>query len=202
MQQKTEFACPTCGEQITAGPSGIICSANPSHRWNDTIEFYATNPQMKFKIEPPKALPQEHHEPFALSLPIGVKDAFIAKFGEKAGVTIASVLMQMIEGNMMIIGQTDLDRLAKGEVLGKTPQNASELVGMVYSLRLDVDNEKAIAASATQDLKAYEGMSRGSVVVNLGDQYQNAVDKARGAEVPLKVFIERAVIQFLADNWI
>lgn len=201
---KSEYACPLCAmegktSQIVANMGELLCSVNGTHKWNDAAAFSALNPQMKFKVEMPKSLPQQNYEPFNLSVPLGLKGALETKYGDKAAATAASILMQMIEGNIMIVGQTDLERLTTH--LGKTPDNSGELVGMVYAKAQEAEEAKQIAEAAGKDLKAYEGLSVGRVVVDLGDQYQNALDKARGEDLPLKIWVERALKNGLENSW-
>jgi len=109
------------------------------------------------------------------------------------------ILWQMIEGDSMVIPESDVQRLA--ERLGKRPDNSSELVGLVYSSVCTADDAKAERDVAVKDLKAYEGMSVGRVVVDLEDVYLTAQEKAKDAELPLKVWVQRTIVNGLRDNW-
>jgi hypothetical protein len=204
----TEFSCPTCKKvgqknRIVANAGELQCSVVSDHKWRDTLSFYNEGPVMEpeFKVEMPKALPQEGHTPFQVSIPLTVKTAIETKYGDRAGVTVASILMQMIEGDIMIVGDTDMQRISSGEGLGKKPQNSGELFGMIYSLRQELADAKMLAENASRDLKAYEGMSLGRVVVDLGDQYGAAVAKAQDASLPVSLFVQQAIRTGLENGW-
>lgn len=201
---KSEYSCPRCKKlgqtnQIIANAGQLQCSVNGEHTWLDTMEFFSEGPKMEFKVEQPKALPQDNYEPITVSVPIGLKGALEAKYGDKAMATLGSVLLQMIEGEGMHIVELDLERIAAK--LGAQPRNSSELYGMIYAKCEEIADLKLIADNASKDLKAYENMSPGRVIVDLGDQFANAQDKARGAELPVKLWIERALRNGLENNW-
>jgi hypothetical protein len=208
---KSEYACPLCQRQtgalnqIVANAGRLECSANPQHVWLDTMEFQNLNPQMAFKAETPAPAPQQNHTPYQVSLPIPVKDALESKFGpERLRATLASILTQLTEGDTLIIGQVDLERLENGERgLGRRPETSGELVGMIFALRQEVEDAKIASRTAEQEVKAYEGISAGAVVINLGDQYQKAADRARAQDPPLptKIWLERQVHNALESDW-
>lgn len=203
---QTEFSCPRCKAagvsplpRIVANAGELQCSTNGTHRWNDTNSFFAENPSMDFEPVVPKNLPQENYEPFQLSIPIGLKGKLQERFGEKMQANAVSILMQMAEGNMLIIGQTDLDRLKAK--LGKAPDSSAELFGLVYAMTEQVAEFKEIADNAEKEVQAYEGLNRGRVVIDLGDQLQSATDKARSNELPLKLWITKVLKEGIENNW-
>jgi hypothetical protein len=201
---RSEYSCPRCKKagvksQIVANLGQLMCEQNPDHSWVDTFAFYSENPVMEFKVEIPKNLPQQNHAPMTVSLPIGMEQALSAKYGDRVNNTVASVLQQMLEGDMLIIGKTDYDRLAQH--IGKNPGSAGELVGMVYAMKCESDDQKQIAEAAAKDLKAYESMSPGRVVVDLGSQLSNVMEKARDAELPLKLYVERKFLEGIENGW-
>ena len=202
---KTEYACRTCKEttgksvQIIASGGKLECANG--HFWNDTATFQAMHGRdmMEFKIAPPVFPPQVNHVPITVSLPLSVKTAAEAKFGDKLNPTISGLLQMLCEGDIMIINAADLQRIS--DKLGKRPASSSELYGMIYALGCEVEEAKQITDNAQRDLKAYEGMAPGRVVVDLGDQYQEAVEKSRGAGQPLKFYVETNLKNALRDNW-
>ena len=203
---KSEYACPTCKQngltnQIYASAGELYCSAFSEHRWRDTQSFLDMRPKMEFKVEVARNLPQQNYTPVTLSVPLGLVDALTTKLGDKDKVsaTMVSILLQMLEGNILIIGQTDIDRITSR--LGSEPKNSSELFGMIFAKTEEIAEHKMLREAAEKDLKAYEGISPGRVVVDLGDQFQNAVDKARGAELPLKVLVENSLRNGLENGW-
>ena len=202
---KTEYACRTCKEttgksvQIIATGGKLECANG--HVWVDTATFQAMHGRdmMEFKVAPPVFPPQVNHVPITVSLPLSVKTAAEAKFGDKLNPTISGLLQMLCEGDIMIINAADLQRIS--DKLGKRPASSSELYGMIYALGCEVEDAKQITDNAQRDLKAYEGMAPGRVVVDLGDQYQEAVEKSRGAGQPLKFYVETNLKNALRDNW-
>lgn len=203
---KSEFSCSICkaqtGElnQIIANAGVLQCSKNPSHRWNDTMSFYNTNPTMDFKPTLLKAQ-QTNHTPITVTVPLGLKTQAETKFGDKLSATVTQILGMIVEGDVMIVGQVDLDRLQ--ERIGAKFSNSSELVGIIYAKMCEVEEAKNDRDSAVQDLKAYEDRSPGRVVVDLGDQFETAKERAKNSEppVPIKIYVEEKLRMALKDNW-
>lgn len=202
--QLSEYACPICkaqtGEdrQIAAGGGQIICTFNAAHNWRDHMEFLNLNPQMVFKVTPEKTV-QENHVPYTVNLPAAIKQAVEAKLGDKAAPTVASLLMQLLEGEVLIIGQEDLSRMTV--YLGSKPGSSAELTGLIYALsqqREDLKNERDNAAA---DLQAYQGMAPGRVVINLGTQFEAAKVKARDANLPVPLWAEQSLKGGLENGW-
>ena len=206
-QFKTEYSCPKCkretgkANQISAAEGRLICPANPNHKWDDTAAFYADGPVMEFKVGPAKFPPVEGQTPITLKIPLRIKTELATQWGSDEAVSarVADVLLQMSEGEVMIVGVTDKGRLF--DRLGAKFANSSELVGIVYAKMCEVDEAKAEAAAAVEDLKAYESRSPGRIVVDLGDQFSTAQAKAKDAETPLKVWIEDQLRNALSNNW-
>ena len=204
-QFKSEFACPKCKRetgksvQILASDGRLICPANSSHKWEDTAAFYADGPQMEFHVGPAKFPPVEGQTPITLKVPQRIKDALDSRYSAGLESVVANVLLQLVDGDVMVVGQTDMARLF--ERLGQKFSNSSELVGVVYAKMCEVDEVKAERDAAVADLKAYEGRSIGRVVVDLGDQYDTAQAKATDAEQPLKQWIDEQLKNAPANNW-
>jgi hypothetical protein len=202
---KSEYSCPKCKQttgklnQIVANGGQLQCSGDGSHTWNDTMTFYNEKPTMDFKVAPATFLPQVNHTPVTVSVPIPVKDAFEKKFGERASATIASLIQVLVEGDVIIIPQTDIDRISSR--LGQKPGSSGELFGMIFALGEQVNDAKMLADNAAKDLKAYEGMSPGRVVVDLGDVAGDATEKARAQNMPLKVWVESNLKNAISSNW-
>jgi hypothetical protein len=199
---KTEFSCPTCKRttgtavQVVANMGKLSCPKG--HTWADTADFYSENPIMEFKVEIPKNLPQQNYAPLTISVPLPLKQHLEATYGEKLSATVAAVLSQL-SVNSMVISDGDLQRLA--ERLGARPKNSSELVGLIYSKTCETDDAKQERDIAVKDLKAYEGMSPGRIVIDLSDQLVTAQTKAQDAALPVKVWCERVFTGALRDNW-
>ncbi len=202
---KSEFSCPICKKttgalhQIYANLGELSCSFNPAHKWNDYIEFQNLGPTMDFKPEKQKALPQQNHTPLTISVPIPLKAKLDEVYGDKMAATVVSVLNQMSEGQAMMIPETDVVRLT--DRLGKRPVNSGELIGLVYAKTCEADDAKSERDTAVKDLKAYEGMAIGRIVIDLGDQLATAQAKAQDAEQPLKYWAEKQFRNALESGW-
>ena len=206
-QFKTEFSCPKCkretgqSNQISAADGRLICPANSNHKWVDTPSFYADGPVMEFKVGPAKFPPVEGQTPITLKIPLRLKTELETRWGAEEAVSakIVDVLLQLVDGDVMVLGQTDMSRLF--DRLGEKFSNSSELVGVVYAKMCEVDEARGERDSAIEDLKAYESRSPGRIVLDLGDQFSAAQAKAKDAEAPLKVWLEERVNTALTNNW-
>ena len=206
-QFKTEFSCPKCkretgqANQILAADGRLICPANPNHKWVDTPSFYADGPVMEFKVGPAKFPPVEGQTPITLKIPLHIKTELEKRWGAEEAVSakVSDVLLQLVDGDVMVVGQTDLERLCAR--LGEKFSNSSELVGVVYAKMCEVDEARAERDSAIEDLKAYESRSPGRVIVDLGTQFEAAKAKAKDAEMPLKTWVETNLLNGIENNW-
>jgi hypothetical protein len=204
---KTEFQCPKCKRetgksiQIEAVAGVISCPANAGHRWPDTAAFYADGAVMVFKVGPAKFPPVDGQIDYTVKIPKRIKGLLDSSFGDSIHAKIANLLTLMAEGggDVMLVGKVDYDRIA--DKLGKKPRDSSELYGILCATMAEVDEAKQERDSAVQDLKAYEGISRGRVVVDLGEQFEYAAGKAKDENLPTKVWIERNLINALGNNW-
>ena len=201
----TEYGCPACPKenpgQINYSSGSITCSLNPAHRWNDSMEFAKLQPVKKFTVAPPKFAAQTNHVKMEAMVPLGVKQALETRWAGKLEATVGGVLTMLSEGECLIVPKSDLQRMK--ERLGKIPESSSELFGLIYALGEAANDAKSEAAAAQQDLAAYKGLSRTSVVINLGDQYSAAADKARSQEPPepIEIFLNRNLKNALSENW-
>jgi hypothetical protein len=206
-QFKTEFSCPKCkretgqSNQISAAEGRLTCPVNSNHRWGDTAAFYADGPVMEFKVGPAKFPPVEGQTPITLKIPLRIKTELEQRWGAEEAVSakVSDVLLQLTDGDVMVVGQTDISRLV--DRLGQKFANSSELVGIVYAKMCEVDEAKAERDAAVEDLKAYESRSPGRVVINLGDQLSTAQAKAKDAEMPVAVWVEMQLKNGIENNW-
>jgi len=204
---KSEFSCPRCkketgqSNQISAADGRFICPVNPNHKWVDTAAFYADGPIMEFRVGPAKFPPVEGQTPITLKIPLRIKTELEQRWGAEEAVSakIADVLLQLVDGDVMVLGQGDMTRLF--ERLGQKFSNSSELVGVVYAKMCEVDEAKGERDSAVEDLKAYESRSPGRVVIDLGAEFEAAKAKAKDAEMPLKEWAETNLKNGISNNW-
>ena len=201
---QTEFSCPTCkaegkSHRINATDGALICTHNGTHLWRDTTEFLALKPVMEFKVAPPKFEDTTVRGEIKLMVPIAVKDALVQKWGDKINDTVVALLRMLTEGEVLGVPMSDLKLI--GEKLGKIPESSGELKGLVYSAVMDrdtaIENEKESAGK----ILAIVGKNPGMVVINLGDQYENAVDQAKGRDTTVENFCETSIKNGLANSW-
>jgi hypothetical protein len=167
------------------------------------MAFLNESPTMDFHVPPATFAPQNNVTPLTLTIPIEVKNALEKKYGDKTSATVAGLLQQMVEGDIMIVPELDLQRIGGENGLGKMPRNSSELFGMIFALKQEVAESKSIAEAAGKDLQAYKGFAPGRVVVDLAEQYGEAQAKAQNSEPPLPIDLWCAskLRDGIRDNW-
>lgn len=196
---KTRYACPNCGGQVQAENGRLICTQNSNHAWNDIQTFMDLHPAIKYEEAKPPVSVQSKHVKIEVSVPPYVENGLRNRFGSNSNETIAGALGMLAEGEVMMVPKVDLDRMK--ESLGKVPASSVEMCGLVYSLKMDVENEKAAKENAENDLKAYRGGSPRCVVIDLGKHFEAAVEKARDASEPLKYWLEKVIGNGIENNW-
>jgi hypothetical protein len=177
----------------------LICSANRAHAWNDIATFQSLNPQVKYEEAKPPVIVQPNHVKVEVTVPPKVKQGLEAKFGNTASSTIAGVLGMLAEGEILIVPESDLQRMK--ERFGKKPESSAELFGLLYSLSMDLETANLIATNAQKDVQAYEGRNPNSVLIDLGTMYGPTVEKAKEANEPLKLWIERNLKTAIENAW-
>jgi hypothetical protein len=196
---KTRYACPTCDAQIIAENRKLVCSVNSQHSWNDIATFMGLGPKVKYEEAKPIVAPQANHVKVELTLPPRIRQGLEAKFGSTHSGKIAETLGFLADGDVMLIPAADLDRIK--ERLGKRPESSGELFGLIYNLSMELETEKLIAENSQKELAAWEGRSHGTVIVDLGKNFQAASEKARGENMPLKMWLEDRVKNALDNSW-
>lgn len=202
---RTGYSCPSCKRgtgdtnEVLAEGGALVCSKVPAHRWNDMDEFYSLSPTLDFKQVQTRPAPQANHTNLNVSLPVGTLNVLTSRYGEKLNSTIAAILNTLAEGEVMIIGDTDVQRL--GMMFSEKPKNSSHLVGLIFAMQSQIQESKQIAETASKEVKAYEGMSPGTILVNLSDQYNYALDRAKNDSLPLKIWLERQIRNALENAW-
>lgn len=199
MATKTKYACPSCGAQIIAGNHRLECSANSGHVWTDIAVFMALGPQEKYEESKPPVAPQTNHVKVEVSVLPRVKQGLEAKFGDASESTIAGVLGMLAEGEILIVPESDLQRMK--ERFGKRPESAGELFGLMYSLSMDLETEKMTAETARRDVQAYEGRNPNSVLIDLGALYGPMLEKAKDQSETAKMWLERNLKNAIENNW-
>ena len=196
---KTRYACPTCSAQVNAENRQLICSANRSHAWNDIAIFMGLGPQVKYEESKPPIVNQPNYVKVEVTVPPLVKQGLEAKFGSTSSSTIAGVLGMLAEGEILIIPETDLQRIK--EKLGKRPESSGELFGLIYNLTMELETAKLISDNAQKDVQAYEGRNPNSVLIDLGSLYGQVLEKARDQNETAKMWLERSLKTAIENSW-
>lgn len=204
----TNYACPACDKagltsQMMATQNSMQCTVNPGHVWNDSLQFQELRPRMAFTIAPPPVQPQAAHTKMTLnvSIPMAYDPIIRSKLGPRLESTIAGILSMMAEGEVLLIGHDDIQKLKRLPIIGKIPANGNELLGMIYAADLQRTDDKAEAVRAQKELMAWEGRNPHMVMVDLGEQYEYARRKAEDENMPVKLWLERQIISAMENNW-
>lgn len=205
----TGYSCPFCKREtgstneINADSGKLVCSKVGSHVWNDMEEFMSLGPRIDFRHAAERPAPQQNHTGLNLSLPVNTLNVLQNRYGDKLQSTIAGLCQVLAEGEVLVLSESDVERLGKGETLGEKPKNGSHLVGLVFALRQQVLEAKQTAEAASKDVQAFQGMAPGRVVVDLGEFYATAQQRAQAEEppMPVAVFIQRCLKTGLENNW-
>jgi hypothetical protein len=128
-----------------------------------------------------------------------VKQGLEAKFGNTSSSTIAGILGMLSEGEILIIPESDLQRMK--ERFGKRPESSTELFGLMYSQSMDLETANLVATNAQKDVQAYEGRNPNSVLIDLGPLYGTVIEKAREQNEPVKIWIERNLKTAIENSW-
>jgi len=198
---KTRYACPApgCGAQIQAESGQLVWPANSNHRWNDIATFMGLNPQVKYEEAKPPVVAQTNYVKVEVSVPPRVKQGLETRFGSTSSSTIAGVLGMLAEGEILIVPETDLQRMK--EKLGKRPESSAELFGLIFNLSMELETANLIAANAQKDVQAYEGRNPNSVLIDLGALYGPVLEKARDQNETAKMWLERNLKTAVENNW-
>lgn len=203
---RTGYGCPTCerttgdiNEIIARDGRGFFCSKVPTHTWADSDELGSLQPKVRFQQQQERAAPQSNHTSVNVTIPVGIYNILLNRFGDKMAATLSGMLNVLAEGEPLIISDTDAQRI--GMILPEKPKSGSHLVGLIYAMHEQVTEAKQIAETAAGEIKAYENMAPGKVVLDLGEQNAYAIDRAKNEGLPLKVWLQTQVQNALANAW-
>jgi hypothetical protein len=159
------------------------------------------NPKLDFKQEQARPQPQQNQTNINVALSVPVYNALLARYGDKLGAAATGVLKILVEGQPMIISEEDVEQIGKIPGIPEKPKNARHLIGLIFAMGQQMTEAKQATDSMAADLKAYEGMSPGRVIIDLGANFNTAADKAKAEALPTKVFVEQKVAMSLENNW-
>lgn len=204
---RSGYSCPTCKRktgdinEVVADGGKLSCSKHPEHRWDDSSDFLDAQPDIDFKQAQERPKSQSNHTSLSVSIPVNTANRLLEMFGDRMDVTVAGVLNTIAEGEVMMVGETDLKRI--GGALKERPKNAGHLFGLLFALTEQIEELRLIAENAQKEVKAYEGISPGRVVVNLADLLEPARQRAQNEEppLPLGLWLERQIRTAIENNW-
>lgn len=201
---RTEYACPLCPAdnpgQIVASSGSLECSINRSgHRWNDTKSFMDLKPVMGFKATPQTFPAQSGHVKYDVMISLGTKAKLETKYGGKTNSTVSGVLDMMAEGNILIIPESDVERIRR--LINKRPESSAELFGIMFALDQQALDAKNAQESAEKELAAYEKSVPGKMVIDISSILDQVKEKAQSAELPLRTWIETNLKNAIENNW-
>ena len=197
----TEYACPLCPKdepgQIFAGNGALSCQKNPGHSWNDVKAFRDLNPQMRFSVPQQQFPAQVNHVKYDVVIPLGVKTKLETKFGGRVSQTIAGVLEMMAEGDVLVVPESDVERIRK--LTNQRPGSSGELFGILFALDQQATDAKNEAETVRKELAAYEGRSPGWVHLDLSNIYSDLQSRADGS--PVKLWLEDKIKMAIENSW-
>jgi len=205
MAIRTGYGCPACRDtsgdvnEILAEDRQLICSKVPAHVFPDMDAFIDMKPVMAFEQAKVRPAPQTNHTSVNVSIAVNTYNALLEKYGDRLNATLAGLLNVIAEGQSLIVTETDLQRLKT--VFNEMPKNSSHLFGLVYAMQLQTQEAKQTAQLATDEVKAYENISPGKVVLDLGEHFNYVVDRAKSEGLPTKMWMEQQVKNALANQW-
>lgn len=156
---------------------------------------------MDFKPNLMQSQPQENHGPLTLTVHNNLKAALEQKYGATLSATVSGVLMQLVEGEAMMIPASDVFRIRDFLGMGM-PLNSGELVGMIFSKLQDVDSLKIERDQAVANAKAYEGYYPGKIVADLGEHFARAQSLAQEEGIPVKLWLDKYLANAFDNGWI
>lgn len=199
----TEYACPLCPTddpgQIGAGNGALTCQKNPAHIWNDVKSFKDLNPEMRFKVADAKFPAQVNHVKMEVTVPLAVKTRLETKWGVRVSQTVSGVLEMMSEGDVLIVPESDCDRIRK--LTNHKPGSSAELFGILFALDQQATDAKNEVEMLRKDVAAYEGRSSGYVMVNIADIQSEIQSRAQEANLPVKLWLEDKLKTAIQNSW-
>lgn len=204
---RTGYSCPLCKREtgdtneILADSNRLRCSKVEAHVFPDLEEFRAMNPTIDFVQVQEKPKPQENQTSINVTLSVPVYNALLARYGDRMGAAATGALKILVEGEAMIISESDVEQMGQIPGMPERPKNARHLIGLIFAMGQQMTEAKQATDNMAADLKAYEGMSPGRVIVDLGTHFNTAKEKAAAEGLPTKVFVEQKVAMSLENNW-
>lgn len=205
---RTGYGCPLCerttgdtNEIIARDGRSFVCSKVPAHAWADSDELGNMEPKIRFQQQQERPAPQPNHTSVSVSISVPAYNALLARYGDRMGATLSSIAGVMAEGEPMIISEEDVQQIALIPGIAEKPKNARHLIGLIFAMQEQVREAKQIAETAAGEIKAYENMAPGKVVIDLGEQNTYALDRAKNEGLPLKVWLQTQIQNALASAW-
>jgi hypothetical protein len=204
------LACPRCD---AAGEPGVRMFSREgvgyycikqNHTWKDFDELMAAGPK-KLEYRGIQAR-QEGHVEVKIKVPGNVADAFMKRFGERGGATLAAIMNTLSDSRSMMLTESDLKNIE--EKLGKPVTNGSAIAGEFYSMKTALDQATADVTRLRTSLQTAARGSRvqvsdSTVIVDLGEELSEKVNReAASREWSAETYIQEATRLAVEGGWV
>jgi hypothetical protein len=215
MPQHTGFACPNCHDATALftrdGQFGYQCAKG--HILEVDTQTLVAMGLSKLEAPKPPKKPREGLVQYTMAIPGKLLEALRARFGARLDVSVESLLTAMLDSSSFIMTGFDVDKLGSAEFLGQKVKSSDQLLGLVYSLRIE-RNE------SVNDLELFKANNKGSangagVVINevSGDFVQMQLrlslddfaalkDKAKFNGKPPAQYLSEVLSTALTNGWL
>lgn len=207
----SEFLCPTClagglQNHLSTGTSKFGLSCSQGHVFPDMEEFLASNPVKKaLPPAPPKIQPGMTD--FVVKVPVGLVEVLGKRFGKRLESSVAALLGVMTDPQAFVVVSEDVKRFQ--DIFASKIQSADQLVGLVYSMKIERDQFRQQA----EQKSALQGPGGGDLTEMNGDYVQTTIrisvdafttirDKAKFNSMSASQYIQSIVDLGMKNNWI
>jgi hypothetical protein len=199
------LACPSCRAEgnpnvrlMAKNDVGYYCLAG-KHKWNDMDQLMSLNPdKLKFLGT---AARQEGWEKFTMEMPGSVLQDLNAKFGDRLGATLRGFIEILATQKFILVPEENLKKIV--DLTGQEIPNAITLQGVVYNMKVTLDQQKQELEQFRQNPSAQGQASPSSVTVELGMMYQMVKDKAESLQMPISEVVRYCLELCIKENgWV
>lgn len=201
-EQLAGLECPVCknGVHLKSSPSGVYCTTNPTHRWNDTASLLSMNPKRLPVPGQNREKIQDGYESISLSIPSKLRAMLQERFKERLSSTIAGVLYALAEPGSFVVGKDDAERIEK--TIGKTVKDGNSLFGEVYALQSELTTVKANYEAVMQSRGEQSTPGgAGRVVINIQPIFEQVAARAKFRETNIEKLCEEIIGMGVQNGW-
>ena len=204
---KHTIACPSCRDagistmnpvMTRHGNSKYFC--DKGHEFADTEELMARQPG-NLPFTPPKPKPLMGAVKFAVNIEPEVLGILQARYQDKLDSAARFFLRALAQEDSFVVDSASANQLKTH--FGVKPDSAQKLIGMVWSLKKDVE----IAQEELKVAKEGGAGQRGAAPSGMGLEFDADVlvtlqAKAKEKKLSLRSFLEQVITGALANEWI